>query len=134
MNKIVISGNTCNELSLQNTVNGFVATNIRVAVNRPYKAAEDKQQTDFFNCRAFGKLAERCVEKLEMGRKVIIVGEMHLDRFKDEEGNTRIVPTVIVESCEFVYPQNKEDNYENTLREKKPKLEEESEPQGDLPF
>lgn len=122
MNKLIISGNVCSDLSLQSFDSGNVSCVIRVAVRRPYNTTE--QTTDFFNCRAYGKMAERCVEKLEKGRKVIISGEMRLDRFKDAEGNSKTVPTVIVDTCEFVYPQNPEDNNVDTLREKKPALEE----------
>jgi len=49
---------------------------------------EDKNPT-FWRCVAFGKLAEHLADSLEKGARVIVLGKVHEESYKDKEGNER---------------------------------------------
>jgi len=55
-----------------------MVTNFRVATTRRYKTAsgEQREETEWFNCSAFGKLAETCNQYLSKGQQVYLEGRL----------------------------------------------------------
>jgi single-strand DNA-binding protein len=71
MNKIIVIGNLGQDPSMRYTPTGQVVTSFSVASNHKYRttSGEQKEETEWFHCSAFGKLAETCNQYL-LGRKL----------------------------------------------------------------
>lgn len=99
MNLIIIMGRLCADPEITSTTSGTTVARYSVAVDRSF-AKEGQQKTDFFSCTSFGKQAEFVEKYLKKGTKVVIRGEMHLDRVLKEE-KSLTYPKVSVEKIEF---------------------------------
>lgn len=101
MNKIHLIGNSCRDCEL--TISGNTQySRINLAVGRSY----NRDKTDFFNCTAFGKLAEIVAQYVKKGTKIAVSGRIEFSAEKD--GNRH--HTVIVEEMELLCGGNKKDD------------------------
>ena len=130
MNKITICGNIVEKPELKQTNNGLSTCTLKVAVQRRM-AKEGQQTADFFNCKVWKVQAENCCKYLDKGRKVLISGSMHIDSFKDKDGNAKQSAYVMVDDVEFL-PQS--DHNTNTASASKQLIEESIDVEDDLPF
>ena len=71
-----------------------------LAVDRRFKK-EGAPDADFFNCVAFGKLAELLNMYVFKGSKIAITGEMNQDNYTDKEGNKKYSWQVVVSEMDF---------------------------------
>lgn len=62
-----------------------------VAVNDTYKnsSGEKVEDTTFINCDAWGTMADRVVNNLSKGDKVLVTGKLKQDNWEDQDGNKR---------------------------------------------
>lgn len=97
MNVFSFIGNLTKEPELKYSGEGKGYTKFSVAVPRRF----NRNEADFFNCTAFGKLAENVAEYCKKGSKVGVVGQVNIDR-KDDKTYTNI----LVDSVEFLTPKN----------------------------
>ena len=60
MNKIIVIGNLGRDPEMRYTPNGQGVTSFSVASSRKYttSSGEQREETEWFNCSAFGKLAD----------------------------------------------------------------------------
>jgi single-strand DNA-binding protein len=65
------------------TSNGNALVNFSIAVNR--KKGEE-EYTSFFDCTAWGTLAQNTAESLHKGDRVILSGDFVQDRFEGKDG------------------------------------------------
>lgn len=70
--------------------------NFTVAVDRDYG-----EETDFFNCKSFGKAAEAINKFFHKGKEILLTGEMQCRKYKDKDGNNRYAWEVAVRKFEF---------------------------------
>jgi len=108
MNKIELLGRMVRDIELKKGKNDKVYGMFSLAVNRK----ENKEQTDFINCVAFGKLAETIKLYTEKGNRIIVTGSLHLDNYTDKEGKTKTSCNIIVDDFYFVDFKTKEDKKE----------------------
>ena len=99
MNKIHLMGRLTAEPEITSTTSGTTIARYTIAIDRRF-VKEGQQKTDFFPCTSFGKQAEFAEKYLKKGTKVVISGEMRLDRVLKEE-KTLTYPKVSVEEIEF---------------------------------
>ena len=78
MNKIIVIGNLGRDPEPRYTQSGQMITSFTVASNHRYKTAsgEQRDETEWFNCSAFGKLAETCNQYLSKGQQVYLEGRL----------------------------------------------------------
>ena len=100
-NKVIIIGNLTRDPDYATTSGGTPVCNFTVAVNR--RNAEDK--TDFFRVTTFNKTAENCSTYLSKGKKVCVVGEVHINEFTDKDGNKRVGVDITASEVEFLSPR-----------------------------
>ena len=69
MNKIIVIGNLGRDPEMRYTPNGQGVTSFSVASSRKYttSSGEQREETEWFNCSAFGKLADTCNQYLTKG-------------------------------------------------------------------
>jgi len=76
VNTIIVIGNLGRDPEMRYTPNGQAVTSFSVASSRKYTTAagEQREETEWFNCSAFGKLAETCNQYLTKGQQVYVEG------------------------------------------------------------
>ena len=84
------------ELKFTNT--GTAVANFSVAVNRK-KGTEE--HVSYFDCTAWGTLAQGVTDNLRKGQRVIVTGNLTQDRYENKEGKTVSKVILIVEGAGF---------------------------------
>ena len=104
LNKVFIMGNLTRDIELKRTPsNNTAVANIGLAVNRQYRVGdENKEETTFVDCEAWGRTAEVMHQYLGKGRPVLVEGRLKLDQWQDRDGNNRSKLKVVVENFQFV--------------------------------
>ena len=88
-NKVFLMGNLTRDVELKYTPSDQPVANIGLAVNRRYRTreGEDREESTFVDCEAWGRTAEVCNQYLKKGSKVLVEGRLNPDR---ETGGPRI--------------------------------------------
>jgi single-strand DNA-binding protein len=104
VNKVMLLGNTTRDPELRTLPSGTVVCDFGIAVNRVYKTSggEEKQETAFIDCSAFGRVAEVIAEYAPKGRCIFVEGRLHFESWDDKNGNRRNKLSVIVENFQFI--------------------------------
>ena len=114
MNKVIMSGNICNDLELK--VNGELKTlGVRLAVRRSFKV-NGQYQSDFISMTAFDKTAELLSKYSHKGDSIMVVGRLQNCNYQKQDGSTVYQDKVIIESVEFLGKREEE-----PVEEEKPK-------------
>ena len=106
MNSIIIMGRLTKDTETGSSQSGNTYARFSIAVDRRFKK-EGEQDADFFNCSAFGKKAEFVEKYMKKGTKVVISGEMRMDRVT-KDGKTTTYPKVMVNDIEFAESKKSE--------------------------
>lgn len=103
-NKVLLMGNLTRDVELKYTPSNQAVANIGIAVNRRYQTREGEQrdETTFVDCEAWGRTAEVMNQYLSKGRPVFLEGRLKLDQWEDQQGGKRSKLKVVVENFQFV--------------------------------
>lgn len=106
-NKVMLMGNLTRDVEMRQAGSSQVAK-IGLAVNRRFKtqSGEQRDETTFVDCEAWGRTAEVMAQYLAKGRPVFIEGRLQLDTWQDQQGNNRSKLKVVVENFQFVDSRN----------------------------
>jgi single-strand DNA-binding protein len=104
VNKLILIGNVGRDPEMRITPSGQSVTSFSVASNRRYKTAsgEQREETEWFNCQAWGKLAEVCNAYLTKGQQVYIEGRLKSRTYQTQNGETRFSNDVTVNEFQFL--------------------------------
>jgi single-strand DNA-binding protein len=102
MNKIFLIGNLTRDPELRTASTGNQVCKFGLAVQRRRNRQEGQPDVDFFNCTAFGKIAENAQKYLAKGRKVNIIGTLQINTFDGQDGAKRTSADVLVDDLEFL--------------------------------
>ena len=103
MNKVILIGRTTESPELRYAPGtGTAVCRFTLAVNRPYK----KDETDFINCVAFGKIAETIAQYVLKGRQVAITGSIRTGSYENNAGNKIYTTDVALDGFEFIGNSN----------------------------
>ena len=88
MNKIIIIGNLGRDPEMRYSTSGNPMTSFSIAENRSYTTAagERREETEWFNCTAFGRLADVCNQYLTRGQQVYIEGRLRSRQYDRRDG------------------------------------------------
>ena len=103
-NKVILMGNLTRDVELKSTASGMSVAKIGIATNRRWrsKEGEDREETTFVDCEAWGRTAEVMAQYLSKGRPVFIDGRLRLDQWQDQQGNKRSKLMVVIDTFQFV--------------------------------
>jgi single-strand DNA-binding protein len=103
-NKVLLMGNLTRDIELKYTPSNQPVANIGLAINRRYrtKEGENKEETTFVDCEAWGRTAEVMKQYLAKGRPVFLEGRLKLDTWQDQQGQNRSKLKVVVDNFQFV--------------------------------
>lgn len=135
MNKVVLIGRTTKSPELRYAPGtGTAVCRFTLAVNRPYK----KDETDFINCVAFGKIAETIAQHVLKGRQVAITGSIRTGSYENNAGNKIYTTDVALDGFEFIGNSNNNQGNSGTWNQSEDTGMgfgvEEPIDEGDLPF
>jgi len=104
MNKIIVIGNLGRDPEMRYTPNGQAVTSFSVASSRKYTTStgEQKEETEWFNVSAWGKLGETCNQYLTKGRQVYVEGRLSSRSYEGRDGQTRFVNEIHLTDVQFL--------------------------------
>jgi len=104
MNKIIVIGHLGRDPEMRYTPNGQGVTSFSVASSRKYttSSGEQREETEWFNCSAFGKLAEICNQYLTKGKQVYVDGRLSSRTYEGRDGQTRYSLDINVQDIQFL--------------------------------
>jgi len=103
-NKIFLMGNLTRDPQLSYTPNQTAVVDFGLATNRRWtgKDGEQREDTCFVDCRAFGRMAENINKYLTKGRAVFIEGRLTFESWTAQDGTKRSRHRVTVENFQFL--------------------------------
>mgnify|MGYP001159822107 FL=1 len=104
MNKIIVIGHLGRDPEMRYTPNGQAVTSFSVASSRRYTTSggEQREETEWFNVSAWGKLGETCNQYLTKGQQVYIEGRMSSRTYEGRDGTTRVSIDVFLNDVQFL--------------------------------
>ncbi len=85
------------ELKYSATGTGICTFSVAVNTNRG-----DKEDTEWYNCVAWDKLAEVCGQYLAKGREVLVQGEMKTRNWQGQDGQKHYRTELVARTVQFV--------------------------------
>jgi single-strand DNA-binding protein len=100
-NKTILVGRLTRDPEFK-TINGNSFVQISIANGRKYKSnGETKEETNFLECQAWGKLSEIINQYAKKGSQVCIEGRIKQERWeKDGKKNSRII--IVIENLQLL--------------------------------
>ncbi len=105
LNKIMLIGNLGRDPEMSFTPSGSAVTKFSLAVSRRWNdktTGERKEETQWFNCVAWEKLAETCNQYLRKGSKVYVEGRMTSRKYTDKQNVERTVWDCVLNQMEML--------------------------------
>lgn len=100
MNNITIHGRLTRDPELKTYTNkkneNGSLCNITVAVDRPFG-----EETDFFDCTCYGKLAEVIDRHFAKGREIVLSGSMQCHKYVAKDGTNRYPWVLVFDRFDF---------------------------------
>jgi len=103
-NKVLLIGNLTRDPQLSYLPSQTAVVDFGLAVNRRWRSKEgqDRDETCFIDCRAFGKTAENINKYLSKGRSLFVEGRLTFDSWTAQDGTKRSKHRVTVENFQFL--------------------------------
>lgn len=111
VNKVILIGNITRDPAVKSTDSTKKIALFTIATNRYYKTAdgEQKSESEFHNCVAWGNLAERCEKFLTKWKLVYAEGRLKTRVIDKEDGSKSYKTEVVVSNIIFL---NKKSDFE----------------------
>lgn len=100
MNNICITGRLTATPEIKTTTSGISVCSISIAVDRDYKV-NGERATDFIPCVFWRGTAEFVGKYFSKGDMIAVVGSLESRKYKDKDGNNRIVWEVKADKVNF---------------------------------
>lgn len=99
LNKVQLIGNLTKDPELRYTPNGKAVCSFGIATNRYWitETGEKKEEADFHNIVAWGKLAELCSQFLVKGRKTYVEGRLSTRSWTGQDGVQKSRTDIIID-------------------------------------
>lgn len=104
VNKVILIGNVTRDPMIKDTEGGKKIALFTIATNRYYKTAdgENKSESEFHNCVAWGSLADRIESFLVKGKLVYAEGRLRTRILDKEDGSKNYKTEVVVSNLIFL--------------------------------
>ncbi len=103
-NKVILVGNLTRDPKLSYLPSQMAVVDFGLAVNRRWRSQDNQQREDtcFIDCSAYGKQAETINQHLAKGRPVLVEGRLQYDTWEGKDGVKRSKHRVVVERFQFL--------------------------------
>lgn len=105
LNKVMLMGNLTRDPELRYLPSNTAVVGFGMAVNRQWRSQEGEQreETTFVDCSAFGRVAELINQYLKKGRPVYVDGRLRYEQWQDKQsGANRSKISIVVENFQFL--------------------------------
>lgn len=104
LNRVMLMGHLTRDVEIRTLPGGNSVGNLGLATSRKWKDAsgEQKEETCFVDCEAWGKTAETLAKFTAKGHPIYIEGRLKLDQWEDKDGSKRSKMKVVVENFQFL--------------------------------
>ncbi len=132
-------GNLTRDVTIKQLPSQTQVAEFGLAMNRKFRtpAGEDRVDTVFVDCAAFGKTGETIAKYCRKGRPLFVEGRLRFDAWEDKQGAKHSKLSVVVENFQFVGAPDGAMNRppaKEPQRGEKPKPQPVSVKQEDVPF
>lgn len=146
LNKAQIIGNLTRDPELKTTTGGQSVCTFGVATNRYWtdSSGQKRDEAEYHNVVAWGKLAEICSQYLHKGSKVFIEGRLQTRNWEDDAGAKHYRTEIVANDMIILTPKGEGGGgHDNSTSESAPKAEAPAAPKAeasddispeDLPF
>jgi len=112
INRVILVGRLTRDPELRSTNSGSYLCRFTLASNRTIfqKDGENKEEVGFFDCVAWGKLAEIISKYTQKGRRVGIDGSLRFSSWENTEGKRQSKVEIFVENFQFLDTRNTGEN------------------------
>ena len=102
--KAIVVGNLTRDPELRNTPSGATVCSFAIAVNRIYRGAdgENKEETSYIDCSAWGEPGETIAQYMKKGRPLLVSGRLNQRSYEDKNGIKRSRTEIVVEDFTFI--------------------------------
>ena len=103
-NRVLLMGNLTRDPQLSYTPSQTAVVDFGVATNRKWKGPDGNQreETCFVDCRAFGRMAENINKFFSKGKPIFLEGRLTFDTWTAQDGTKRSRHRVTVENFQFL--------------------------------
>jgi single-strand DNA-binding protein len=103
-NKVILLGNLTRDPQLRYLPSQTPVVDFGLAVNRRFKtqSGEQRDETTFVDCSAFGRTAEIINQYCRKGKQVAIDGRLQQRSWEDKEGKKQSSVDVVVENLQML--------------------------------
>ncbi len=107
LNRAMVIGNATRDPELRTTPNGKSVASFAVATNRRYtdSTGEQREEVQFHEIVAWGKLAEIASQIIQKGSKVYVEGRIQTRHWEGQDGNRREKTEIIAENIINLSPR-----------------------------
>lgn len=100
LNKAMLIGNLTRDPELRKTTSGQSVCSFSIATNRTYTDASGvkKDQPEYHNIVAWGKLGEICAQYLVKGKKVYVDGRIQTRDWEGQDGQKKYRTEIVAEN------------------------------------
>ena len=111
LNRVQLIGRLGKDPEGRFTPTGKKVASISLAVGQRWKGTDGsvKEQTEWVNIEAWGRIGEICQQYLQKGRLVFIEGRLKTDRYEDK-GETKYFTKVVATSMQMLEKKAEEDD------------------------
>lgn len=105
LNRVFLMGNLTRDPEMRYLPSNRAVVGFGLAVNRKWRTPEGEQreETTFVDCSAFGRTAEVISQYLKKGRPIFVDGRLRYEQWQDREsGANRSKLSVVVENFQFI--------------------------------
>ena len=130
LNRAMIIGNATRDVELRTTPNGRSVAGFAVATNRRWtdrESGETKEEVQFHEIVAWGKLGEIANQIIHKGNKVYVEGRLQTRNWEGQDGARREKTEIIAENIIALSPKGSAPSRDNPAPDvaSEPKVEEE---------
>ncbi len=103
LNKVLIIGHLVRDPVINFLPSGTQVVEFSIAYNRSFKVNDEwREETHYFDVRAYGRLAETLGTRLSKGYMVVIEGRLRQDRWIDKEGKPRSKVMIVASAVRII--------------------------------
>jgi single-strand DNA-binding protein len=111
LNRVQLIGRLGKDPESRFTPTGKKVASFSLAVGQRWKGADGsvKEQTEWVNIEAWGRIGEICQQYLHKGRLVFVEGRLKTDRYEDK-GETKYFTKVVATSMQMLEKKAEEED------------------------
>jgi len=118
MNICVIKGFLTRDAELKQSKDNKYYVKFSIANNYDY-GKERSNKVNFFNCLAFGQLAEIIGKNFKKGHGILVSGRLSQESWQDETGKKHNNISIMVDSFNFI---NKKETEKEEIKREEPEI------------